>query len=110
MASAAKTFAGTFKYHYQMHAPIGPNVSVADVTDSSAIIYGHVKNGYGVTRPQVADIDPVNVLLLRLAGLQPGEAKRQFRGTPPRLLRDAGDDCSEDSLLHASRAEHPTVA
>jgi nicotinate dehydrogenase subunit B len=54
MASAAKTFGGTFKYHYQMHAPIGPNVSVADVTENSAIIYGHVKNGYGVTRPQVA--------------------------------------------------------
>jgi CO/xanthine dehydrogenase Mo-binding subunit len=54
MASAAKTWGGTFKYHYQMHAPIGPNVSVADVTANSAIIYGHVKNGYGVTRSQVA--------------------------------------------------------
>ena len=54
MASAAKTWGGTFKYHYQMHAPIGPNVSVADVTENSAIIYGHVKHGYGVTRPQVA--------------------------------------------------------
>ena len=54
MASAAKTWGGTFKYHYQMHAPIGPNVAVADVTKDSAIIYSHVKNGYGVTRPQVA--------------------------------------------------------
>jgi len=54
MASAAKTWGGTFKYPYQMHAPIGPNVSVADVTANSAIIYGHVKNGYGVTRSQVA--------------------------------------------------------
>ena len=54
MATAAKTYAGTFKYHYQMHAPIGPNVSVADVTANSAIIFGHVKNGYGVTRSQVA--------------------------------------------------------
>src|SRR5262249_10946059 len=54
MASAAKTWGGTFKYHYQMHAPIGHNVSVADVTTNSAIIYGHVKNGYGVTRSQVA--------------------------------------------------------
>ena len=34
--------------------PIGPNVSVADVTANSAIIFGHVKNGYGVTRSQVA--------------------------------------------------------
>ena len=32
MTSAAKTYSGTFKYHYQMHAPIGPNVAVADVT------------------------------------------------------------------------------
>jgi nicotinate dehydrogenase subunit B len=54
MASAAKTWGGTFIYHYQMHAPIGPNVAVADVTKDSAIIYSHVKNGYGVTRPQVA--------------------------------------------------------
>src|SRR5438067_3292645 len=54
MASAAKTWGGTFKHHYQMHAPIGPNVAVADVTENSAIIYSHVKNGYGVTRPQVA--------------------------------------------------------
>jgi nicotinate dehydrogenase subunit B len=53
MASAAKTYGGTFKYHYQMHAPIGPNVAVADVTTNSAIIYSHVKNGYGVTRSQV---------------------------------------------------------
>jgi CO/xanthine dehydrogenase Mo-binding subunit len=29
-------------------------VAVADVTKDSAIIYSHVKNGYGVTRPQVA--------------------------------------------------------
>jgi CO/xanthine dehydrogenase Mo-binding subunit len=54
MKSAAKTFSGTFTHHYQMHAPIGPNVAVADVTKDSAIIYSHVKNGYGVTRPQVA--------------------------------------------------------
>jgi CO/xanthine dehydrogenase Mo-binding subunit len=54
MASAAKTYGGTFKYHYQMHAPIGPNVSISDVTKDSAIIFGHVKNGYGVTRSQVA--------------------------------------------------------
>jgi nicotinate dehydrogenase subunit B len=54
MASAAKTWGGTFKHHYQMHAPIGPNVSVADVTADGAIIFGHVKNGYGVTRSQVA--------------------------------------------------------
>jgi CO/xanthine dehydrogenase Mo-binding subunit len=54
MASAAKTWGGTFKHAYQMHAPIGPNVSVADVTKDSAIVYGHVKNGYGNTRSQVA--------------------------------------------------------
>src|SRR6266566_6155793 len=29
MASAAKTWGGTFKHHYQMHGPIGPNVAVA---------------------------------------------------------------------------------
>jgi CO/xanthine dehydrogenase Mo-binding subunit len=54
MKSAAKTYSGTFTYHYNMHAPIGPNVVVADVTKDSAIIYSHVKNGYGNTRPQIA--------------------------------------------------------
>ncbi len=54
MKTAAKTYSGTFTYHYQMHAPIGPNVAVADVTKDSAIIYSHVKNGYGNTRPQIA--------------------------------------------------------
>ena len=54
MASAAKTWGGTFKHHYQMHAPIGPNVAVADVTKDSAVIMSHVKNGYGVTRSQTA--------------------------------------------------------
>src|SRR5207253_10416028 len=56
MASAAKTWGGTFKHHYQMHAPIGPNVSVADVTADSAIIFSHVKNGYGNTRSQVTAV------------------------------------------------------
>src|SRR5581483_9186134 len=54
LKTAAKTYAGTFTHHYQMHAPIGPNVAVADVTENSAIIYSHVKNGYGVTRPQIS--------------------------------------------------------
>ena len=49
MKSAAKTYSGTFTYHYQMHAPIGPNIAIADVTKDSAIIYTHVKNGYGNT-------------------------------------------------------------
>ncbi len=56
MASAAKTFSGTFTHAYQMHGPIGPNVAVADVTANSAIIYSHVKNGYGNTRSQVAAV------------------------------------------------------
>jgi len=56
LAGAAKTYSATYKYHYQMHAPIGPNMAVADVNTAtqSAIIYGHVKDGYGTTRPKVA--------------------------------------------------------
>jgi CO/xanthine dehydrogenase Mo-binding subunit len=56
MASAAKTFAGTFTYHYQMHAPIGPNAAVADVTPTGAIIWTHVKDGYGTSRPKIAAV------------------------------------------------------
>ena len=64
LAGAAKTYSATYKHHYQMHAPIGPNVALADVnpTAQSAIIYGHVKDGYGTTRPKVAAVlgYPVN--------------------------------------------------
>ena len=56
MASAAKTYSGTFKYHYQMHAPIGPNAALADVTPTGAIIYTHVKDGYGTSRPKIAAV------------------------------------------------------
>jgi CO/xanthine dehydrogenase Mo-binding subunit len=64
LASAAHTYSATYKYHYQMHGPIGPNLAIADVDPStqSAIIYGHVKDGYGTTRPKVAALlnYPVN--------------------------------------------------
>jgi CO/xanthine dehydrogenase Mo-binding subunit len=56
MASAAKTFVGTFTYHYQMHAPIGPNAAVADVTPTGAIIWTHVKDGYGTSRPKISAV------------------------------------------------------
>ena len=56
IAGAAKTVSATYKYHYQMHGPIGPNVALADVNPSlqSAIIYSHVKDGYGTSRPKIA--------------------------------------------------------
>ncbi|HEY4346647.1 MAG TPA: molybdopterin cofactor-binding domain-containing protein [Gaiellaceae bacterium] len=56
IAGAAHTYSNTFKYHYQMHAPIGPNVAVADVSANGAIIYSHVKDGYGTTRPKIAAV------------------------------------------------------
>jgi nicotinate dehydrogenase subunit B len=56
IASAAKTVSMTAKYHYQMHGPIGPNVAVADVGPSGAIIYSHVKDGYGTSRPKIAAV------------------------------------------------------
>jgi nicotinate dehydrogenase subunit B len=58
IAGAAKTVSATYKYHYQMHGPIGPNVALADVNPSqqSAIIYTHVKDGYGTSRPKIAAV------------------------------------------------------
>jgi CO/xanthine dehydrogenase Mo-binding subunit len=58
IAGAAKTVTATYKHHYQMHGPIGPNVAVADVnpTLQSAIIYTHVKDGYGTTRPKISTL------------------------------------------------------
>jgi len=71
MASAAKTYSNTFTYHYQMHAPIGPNAALADVTSSGAIIYTHVKDGYGTTRPKIAAVlkmDPSRVRVVYYKG------------------------------------------
>ncbi len=56
IAGAAKTVAMTAKYHYQMHGPIGPNVAVADVNATGAIIYSHVKDGYGTSRPKISTV------------------------------------------------------
>ena len=39
-----------------MHGPIGPNVAVADVNATGAIIYSHVKDGYGTSRPKIAAV------------------------------------------------------
>ena len=71
MASAAKTFSGTFKHHYQMHGPIGPNVAVADVSPTGAILFSHVKDGYGTTRPKLAAVlqmDPSRVRIVYYEG------------------------------------------
>jgi nicotinate dehydrogenase subunit B len=56
LQGAAKTVSMTVKHHYQMHAPIGPNVALADVTSAGAIIYSHVKDGYGTSRPKIAAV------------------------------------------------------
>jgi CO/xanthine dehydrogenase Mo-binding subunit len=71
MASAAKTYSNTFKYHYQMHGPIGPNAALADVTPTGAIIYSHVKDGYGTSRPKIATVlgmDPTRVRIVYFKG------------------------------------------
>jgi CO/xanthine dehydrogenase Mo-binding subunit len=39
MKSAAKTVTGTYMYHYNGHAVIGPSVAVADVKKDSAVVY-----------------------------------------------------------------------
>jgi CO/xanthine dehydrogenase Mo-binding subunit len=71
MKNAAKTYANTFKYHYNMHAPIGPNAALADVTSSGAVIYTHVKDGYGTSRPKIAAVlkmDPSRVRIVYFKG------------------------------------------
>ena len=93
MASAAKTYSNTFKYHYQMHAPIGPNAALADVTQSGAIIYTHVKDGYGTSRPKIAAVlgDPADLDQPRPHRLLRGrELVRRRR--PARRHRPVGGD------------------
>ena len=99
MASAAKTFSGTFKHHYQMHAPIGPNVSVADVTPDSAIIYSHVKNGYGVTRPQVA------AALQTASDVLFGVGKRTYDQSRVRVVYYEGSSTFGGGAAHVDNGE-----
>jgi CO/xanthine dehydrogenase Mo-binding subunit len=46
LASAAKTFTGTFSHHYQGHMPIGPSCAVADVKATMATIWSNTQNIY----------------------------------------------------------------
>src|SRR5438874_1628459 len=99
MASAAKTWGGTFKYHYQMHAPIGPNVAVADVTKDSAIIYSHVKNGYGVTRPQVA------AAIQSASDIMFGKASRVYDQSRIRVVYYEGSSSFGGGAAHVDNGE-----
>jgi nicotinate dehydrogenase subunit B len=99
MASAAKTFSGSFMHHYQMHAPIGPNVAVADVTPDSAIIYSHVKNGYGVTRPQVA------AALQTASDVLYGAGKRTYDQSRIRVVYYEGSSSFGGGAAHVDNGE-----
>jgi CO/xanthine dehydrogenase Mo-binding subunit len=71
MASAAHTWSNTFKFAYNMHAPIGPNAALADVSSTGAIIYTHVKDGYGTSRPKISAVlkmDPSRVRIVYFKG------------------------------------------
>jgi CO/xanthine dehydrogenase Mo-binding subunit len=43
LKSAAKTVAGTYAYHYNGHATIGPSNAVADVKPTSAVVYSNTQ-------------------------------------------------------------------
>ncbi|HZO95781.1 MAG TPA: molybdopterin cofactor-binding domain-containing protein [Gaiellaceae bacterium] len=103
MASAAKTWGGTFKYHYQMHAPIGPNVAVADVTENSAIIYSHVKNGYGVTRPQIS------AALNSAADLLYGKGARVYDQSRVRVVYYEGASSFGGGAAHVDNGETAAI-
>jgi hypothetical protein len=64
---------------------------------------------YLVSGLQVADIDPVDVLLLRLAGLEPRETEAQLVRTTTHLRRDAGQDGGEDALLDSAGTKPLTI-
>jgi CO/xanthine dehydrogenase Mo-binding subunit len=94
MKTAAKTYAGTFTYHYQMHAPIGPNAALADVTPTSAIIWTHVKDGYGTSRPKIAavlklPINNVRIIYAKGASSFGGGAQHVDTGQSAALMSQA---------------------
>jgi nicotinate dehydrogenase subunit B len=48
LKSAAHVVSATYGYHYQSHAPIGPQVAVADVTPNGARIFTYAQGVSGV--------------------------------------------------------------
>jgi nicotinate dehydrogenase subunit B len=55
LKSAAKTVAGTYMYHYNGHATIGPSAAVADVRADSAVVYSNTQKLPGMVE-KLADI------------------------------------------------------
>jgi CO/xanthine dehydrogenase Mo-binding subunit len=94
MKTAAKTYAGTFTYHYQMHAPIGPNAALADVTKTGAILWTHVKDGYGTSRPKIAavlklPISNVRIIYVKGASSFGGGAQHVDTGQSAAIMAQA---------------------
>src|SRR4051794_22824276 len=48
LKSAATVVSASYGYHYQSHAPIGPQVAVADVTPNGARIFTYAQGVSGV--------------------------------------------------------------
>jgi CO/xanthine dehydrogenase Mo-binding subunit len=55
MKSAAKTVTGTYMYHYNGHATIGPSAAVADVGKTQAVVYSNTQKLPGMV-DKLADI------------------------------------------------------
>jgi len=66
-------------------------------------------NRYLVSRLHVGDVHPVDMRLLWLAGLQPGETEPQLLRATPFLRGDAGQQCGEDTLLNSASAQPLTI-
>jgi CO/xanthine dehydrogenase Mo-binding subunit len=80
LASAAQTVSGTFKYHYQDHAVIGPSCVVADVTPNGALVFTSSQDIYGV-RGRLA---PLLGLPLNQIRVKYYESASSFGGSPGR--------------------------
>jgi CO/xanthine dehydrogenase Mo-binding subunit len=80
LGSAAKTFSGTFKYHYQHHAVIGPSCVVAEVTPNGALVFTSSQDIYGV-RGRLA---PLLGLPLNQIRVKYYESASAFGGSPGR--------------------------
>jgi nicotinate dehydrogenase subunit B len=81
LASAAHTASGTFKYHYQDHAVIGPSCVVADVTADGALIFTSSQDIYGVR----ARLAPLLGLPLNKIRIKYYESASSFGGSPGRF-------------------------
>jgi CO/xanthine dehydrogenase Mo-binding subunit len=59
LASAAVKLSQTYKFHWNVPAPIGPQCAVADVTTAGARVFANAEDAYGMRQLIKSVLDPI---------------------------------------------------